>query len=56
MKVHKKKFSNEKSIYDWKKETSFENTHKLHKNPKIYLDIQNVIGQQKMPWVWNDPR
>ena len=57
MKIHKKKiFSNEKSIYDSKKEKSFENTHKLHRNSKIYLDVQNEYAPKlKLSWVVSDP-
>ena len=43
MKIYKKKFSNEKSIHDSKKEKSFENTHKLHKNSKTCPDVQNEL-------------
>ena len=57
MKIHKKFFfSNEKSIYDSKKEKSFENTHKLHKHPKSYLDFQNEFAPKlKLSWVVSDP-
>ena len=52
----KKNFSNEKSIYDTKKEKSFENTHKLHKNSKTYLDAQNeFLPKLKLSWVVSDP-
>ena len=32
MKIHKKNFFEMKNQYDSKKEKSFENTHKVHKN------------------------
>ena len=52
----KKIFLNEKSIYDLKKEKSFENTHKLHKNSKTYLDAQNEFAPKlKLSWVVSDP-
>ena len=38
--------------YDSKKEKSFENTHKLHKNSNTYLDVQNVFAPKlKLSWV-----
>ena len=56
MKIHGKKFSNVKSIYESKKEKSFENTHKLHKNSKTYLDVQNEFAPKlKLSWVVSDP-
>ena len=41
MKIHKKKFVEMKNQYGSKKEKSFENTHKLYKNSKTFLDAQN---------------
>ena len=41
--------------YDSKKEKSFENTHKLYKNSKIYLDVQNEFAPKlKLSWVVSD--
>ena len=48
--------SNEKSIYHSNKVKSFENTHKLHKNSKFYLDVQNEFAPKlKLSWVVSDP-
>ena len=45
-----------KNQYMTKKEKSFENTHKLHKNSKSYLDVQNEFAPKlKLPWVVSDP-
>ena len=46
----------EKSIYDSKKEKSLANTHKLRKNSKTYLDVQNEFAPKlKLSWVVSDP-
>ena len=45
-----------KNQYMTKKEKSFENTHKLHKNSKTYLDVQNEFAPKlKLSWVVSDP-
>ena len=39
-----------------KKEKSFENTQKFHKNSKTYLDVQNEFAPKlKLSWVVSDP-
>ena len=38
------------------KKQSFENTHKLHKNSKTYLKVQNEFAPKlKLSWVVSDP-
>ena len=49
MKTHEKKFFQMKNQYDLKKEESFENTHKLYKNSKPYLDVQNEFAPKSQP-------
>ena len=45
-----------KNQYDSKKEKSFENTHKLHKNSKTYLDAQNEFAPKlNLSRVVSDP-
>ena len=45
-----------KNQYDSKKEKSFENAHKLHKNSKTCLDVQNEFAPKlKLSWVVSDP-
>ena len=45
-----------KNQYMTKKEKSFANTHKLHKNSKTYLDVQNKFAPKlKLSWVVSDP-
>ena len=39
-----------------KKEKSFENTQKFHKNSKTYLDVQKEFAPKlKLSWVVSDP-
>ena len=39
-----------------KKEKSFKNTHKLHKNSKTYCDVQNEFAPKlKSSWVVSNP-
>ena len=53
---NKRKIWNETSIYDSKKEKSLQNTDKLHKNSKTYLDAQNEFTPKLMlSWVVSDP-
>ena len=46
-----------KNQYHTKKEKSFENTNKLYKNLKTYLDAQNEFAPKlKLSWVVSDPK
>ena len=56
IKIHKQKFFQMKYLYMTKKEKSFKNTHKFHKNSKTYLDVQNEFAPKlKLSWVVSDP-
>ena len=56
MKMNEKKNFQMKNQYMTKKEKSFENTHKLHKNSKTQLDVQNEFAPKlELSWVVSDP-